>query len=162
MHKVKLKKVDVNKEKSLHIKVVRKKVLTSEVLFQKKNVVVESDNLEMAYTIFALQALSDKYKLSYDSLLVLLYLQELSLFAMKIRIFNRLFKLDNLFHLGYIKEDYSNNNKKLFRLTEKAIPVVKEFYDLLLNSSSFISSNRQTDLDLNNKVKSTLGNYFSD
>lgn len=162
MHKVKLKKVDVNKEKSLHIKVVRKKVLTSEVLFQKKNVVVESDNLEMAYTIFALQALSEKYKLSYDSLLVLLYLQELSLFAMKIRIFNRLFKLDNLFHLGYIKEDYSNNNKKLFRLTEKAIPVVKEFYDLLLNSSSFISSNRQTDLDLNNKVKSTLGNYFSD
>lgn len=160
MQKVKLKNVDVNKEKSLHIKVVRKKALTSEVLFQKKNVVVESDNLEMAYTIFSLQALSDKYKLSYDSLLVLLYLQELSLFSMKIRIFNRSIKLNNLFHLGYIKEDYSNNNKKLFKLTEKAIPVVKEFYYLLSNSSSFISSNRKTDLDLNNKVKSTLGDYF--
>lgn len=161
MAKMQIRKIDTNREKSLNIRSVKKDSLTSEVLFDKKTLVVESDKLNTAYTIFSLQRLTNKYGLDYDWLLVIIYLKELNIFEFTIMVLDRKIKLDYLFRAEYIVEDYSNNNKKLFKLTDKSIRIVKEFYNLLSNTSLFISENRKTELDVESKVKSVLGNYFN-
>jgi len=157
---MRIREINTNSEKEINIKKIQKNALTNEVLFDKKKIVVESDNLKTSYTIFCLQSLNAKYNLSYDNLLILIYLQELSLFEIKITILNRRIKLDSFIFSEHIIEDYSNNNKKLYKLTDKSIRIVKEFYELLSNNSYFLSKNRQTELDLDNKVKSVLGNFF--
>ena len=161
MVKRKIKKVDVRIEKSIKIKDVKKYGLTKELLFSKKKIVVESDNLKTAYTLFCLQSLSSKYHLDYDWLLILIYLQELSLFGFTIMVLDRRIRLSGFLELDYIKENYSHKNKKLYSLTDKSFNIVKEFYELLSDNSLFISKNRKAELDLDNKVKSVLGNYFS-
>jgi hypothetical protein len=158
---MKIRKIDTKREKSLNIRSVKKVSLTSEVLFDKKTLVVESDKLNTAYTIFSLQKLTVKYGLDYDWLLVLIYLKELNLFEFTVMVIDRKIKLDYLLIAEYIVEDYSNNNTKLFKLTDKSISIVKEFYNSLSNTSLFISKNRKTELDVESKVKSVLGNYFN-
>lgn len=160
MVKRKIKKVDVRIEKSIKIKDVKKVGLTKELLFSKKKIVVESDNLKTAYTLFCLQSLSSKYHLDYDWLLILIYLQELSLFGFTIMVLDRRIRLGGFLELDYIKENYSHKNKKLYSLTDKSFKIVGEFYKLLSDNSLFISKNRKAELDLDNKVKSVLGNYF--
>ena len=156
----KIKQVDTEVEESIEIRNVEKKSLTNEILFDKKKLIIESDNLKTAYTLFCLQSLSSKYHLNYDWLLILIYLQELSLFKFTIFVLDRRIRLDGFLKLDYIKENYSHKNKKLYSLTDKSFKIVGEFYELLSDNSLFISKNRKAELDLDNKVKSVLGNYF--
>ena len=161
MAKQRIKKIDIDNEESIEIKKVVKNSLTNEVIFDKKKLIVESDNLNTAYTIFSLQNLTDKYSLDYDRLLIILYLKELNLFSLRIKVLDRSILLRSFIPSGFIVEDYSNNNKKLFKLTDKSIRIVKEFYDSLSNNSSFLSKNREAELDVDSKVKSVLGDYFN-
>ncbi len=158
--KGRISKIDTETEKSIEIENVDKHCLTNEVLFNKKKIVVESDNLKTAYTLFCLQSLSSKYHLDYDWLLILIYLQELSLFGFTIFVLDRRIRLTGFLELDYIKENYSHRDKKLYSLTDKSFKIVGEFYELLSDNSLFISKNRKAELDIDNKVKSVLGNYF--
>ncbi len=158
----KIKTIDVSTEIPIDIKFLKKKSLSNTVLFEQKEIIVESSKISSLYTIFSLEYISEKFLLTYEEILIMLYLYELGLFKLKITIINESFNVSNFIGLGYIVEDYSYKKTKLYKLSEKGINIVAEYLYHSKNNDTYISCNRQIGVDLDSKVKSTLSNYLKD
>lgn len=158
MAKRKIRKIDTKTEQPIKIKAVEKKVLPG--ILSKR--IVNNANSPYSYLLFCLEILMEKYVLDYDEVLIFLYLHELGLFELKIKILERKINLGIYLRLGYICENYSHRKQKLYKLTDKGIGVITEFYKIMNNRDSFISANRKTEIALKSKVKAVLGDYFQE
>jgi len=129
-------------------------------IFNKTEILVESQNLTSSYLIFGLNLVSKKHKISIEEILVCLYLHELGLFSLSVVVLHRWYKLAQYINKGLITEDYIVGRKTLYKLTKKGNDVVVDFNNTLGDNTGDISKNRETDMGLDNEVKSALADYF--
>jgi len=132
----------------------------TDIAFNQKVIVVENVNSSYGYILLCLEILMEEHLLDYEEVLLFLYLQELGLFELKIKVRERNMDLSMYLRMGYIQENYSHKKNRLFNLSDKSLCVVNDFIKIINNRDSFISENRKTEITLDNKVKSVLGNYF--
>lgn len=155
------KKIDVNSETPVEIKTTKKVGLISEITSIQKDIVVQSKKTNTSFMIFAFQKIQEKYGIDYDTILMLTYLSELSLFSIRLKIQSRGVYLLNYIDLGLIQKDYSVKNRSVYRLTPKSEKIVSEFVELVDNPDDVLEKNREVDLDVDTKVSSVLSKYFS-
>lgn len=153
--------VDISSETPLEIKNIKKTGLISDLLSDREIIVLDRKRFNSAYMIFAFEKIKKKHGIDYKTIIILNYLNELGVFSYRIKIDSKEIRLVDYVELGLISRDFKIKQKKLYRLTEKSIRIVSDFNDILSNESSFISQNRQADIDnLDDKVSSALSNYF--
>jgi len=138
-----------------------KKALTRKQVFNKEEIVMKSTDVKTSYLIFQLQEIKEKYKISYEKILVLLYLQELGLFSDPIKVFGEKIKLAEFIHAGYMAESFNNKSTVLYKLTDRGVGIVLEFNSLVDNNEGNIMKNRSTDLSLEAKTKGVLADFYS-
>lgn len=153
-----IKKIDSVNEIPVTIVPVKNK--ETDIAFNQKVIVVENANSSYGYILLCLEILMEEHLLEYEEVLLFLYLQELGLFELKIKLRERNMDLSMYLRMGYLQENYSHKKNRLFNLSEKGLCVVNDFVKIINNRDSFISENRKTEINLENKVKSVLGNYF--
>ena len=156
-----IKSFDASMEKPLEIKGLKKNGLSNNKMFKQKEVLFNGVSLEMSYTILALQKISEKHNINYDKILTLLYLQELGLFRLTVKVVSRTVLIKDFIRMGYVQEDYSKKRIVLHKLSDLGLGLVQEFYKTLENHDEFISCNRETEIKLDKKIRSTLSGYFS-
>ncbi len=153
--------IDTKKEKPLEITgVLHRCAIRASKIFKKAKISIGSQNIKSSYLIFHLEDISVKEAISYEKILMILYLHELGLFTLRINISGREFYLIEIMNLGYIVQDYSHKGNKLYKLTKEGIDIVNDFNDRLKDNSPLIAKNRETDADLDRQVKSALDDYF--
>lgn len=150
-----VKNFDPNTAVPVKVKRVKKKVKDQQ---KQEAVAIVSDN-PLSYLIFNLQEVSEKYNLSYEKIVMLIYLKELSVFALDIKIVNRKVKLTEYLSSGLITLDYSVK-KNLYKVSDLGSQIISDLQNSIKNSSSFYTQNRQTDIDVDNKIKSALSGLF--
>ena len=154
--------IDTKKEKPLEITgVLNRCAIRASKIFKKAKISIGSQNIKSSYLIFHLENISVKENISYEKILIILYLHELGLFTLGINISGRNFYLKDIMNLGYIVQDYTHKGNKLFKLTQIGIDVVNDFNKRLKDNSSLIAKNRETDVDLDSQVKSALDSYYN-
>lgn len=153
-----IKKIDVVNEIPVTIVPVKNK--ETDIAFNQKVIVVENVNSSYGYILLCLEILMEEHLLDYEEVLLFLYLQELGLFELKIKLRERNMDLSMYLRMGYLQENYSHKKSRLFNLSDKGLCVVNDFIKIINNRDSFISENRKTEIKLDNKVKSVLGDYF--
>ena len=156
----KIKLIDISKEKPVKIGNIKKESLSETELFKQKEIIVNTDKLSPLYTIFYLEELSEKYLLTYEEILTMLYLYELGLFKLTVKVIHANIYVSNYLKLGYIVKDFKHKRIQLYKLSDKGFNVVNDFFKLSENRNSYLSYNRQTGVDTEGKLKSTLSNYF--
>lgn len=137
----------------------KKITLKKSDLFVEKDVESESGS-KLCYLIFCYEDIRMRYNLSVDDVNILLYLKELWLFNLQLEVHGRFIRLGRYLENEYIAEDYTYKNKKLYKLTDKARNIIKEFDDGILNSNIHFSRNRQVDMDLKSTLKSVLSDIY--
>lgn len=133
--------------------------LTKHSLFDKKEPVIFANENHLSYLIFYIEYISEKHSISYEKLLMLLYLKELQLFPMDFKIHNRSVRLPEYLASGLIVAD-SLNNKKVYKLSNKSLDIIKQFGVSFNDNNSLLLKNRVTDVDLDSKVASVLTGMF--
>lgn len=154
-----ISKIDIDNEIPIEITNINNN--DGKLVFKQKSVIVENENSSFGYIFFCLEILMEKYLLDYEEVLLLLYLNELVLFDRKIKVIERIVDLGIYLRMGYIKENYSYKKKKLYNLSDKGLDVVNDFLKTINNRDSLILENRKTEIALESKVKSVLGDYFN-
>ncbi|WP_439132515.1 hypothetical protein [Polaribacter sp.] len=127
----------------------------------KKDFMISSSNLELCFLIFSVNEMLDKYKLTHEEVLIILYLYELGLFTIYVDI-NRgtEYSLNPFLKKGLIEQDYSNNDKKLFKLSDIGVDLVKNIFYNLENSEVFKNRNREISLELESKAVNLINKYI--
>jgi len=156
------KKINKQSDEEVIIDDVSKNGLTKEKLFEKKDIVIIGKSRKSSYLIFGIYDTAEKYDIKPDWVIMLLYLHELELFNLEIRVLGKLHRIGEYKNHGLIKPNYSNNGKRLYCLSQKGLKVIEYLYSCLDDNSKYILKNRQTDVDLDSKVKGVLSNYFND
>lgn len=156
-----IKNFNPNEEKEEIINGTNKSLNTKDVLFRKANMVVESSQINFSYLIFSLQKVCQKYGIDYDECIMLMYLQELGLFSIQLKVLKRTVRLGDYLLKELIVEDYSHKNKKLYRLSDVGKDIVKEIYSNVSDNTRYVGENRSTDLGVDTKVTAMLSKYFS-
>lgn len=158
---MKMKIIDIKSENEVKVSVVRKKNLIKDIIDKETVIVVESKKSKYSYMIFAFQKIQEKYGINYDTIIVVMYLNELDLFSNKITIENRVITLTDYVRLGLVVKEHKVSGKNLYKLTERSKEILSEFNDLVKNSSQFISENRTTEIGVDSKVSDVLSKYFN-
>ena len=101
--------------------------ITSFIPFKRTTIRVNPTNLNTSWIMFALDDTIKKYGLSQKVLLTLLYLYEMGSFKIIHNIRGKKYHVSHLVRMGYIVLDYILNNNKYYKLTNKAVVVVRHF-----------------------------------
>lgn len=155
------KKIDINSKVPVDINCVKKTGLIVDLVSSEKNIVIESKKLKTSYMIFAFQKVYEDFGIDYETIVVLSYLNELTLFSIRLSVQSRNLYLMDYIKLGLIKKDNTIKHKSLYRLTEKSLNIVNKFNYIIENPDSFIEKNREADLDVDSKVSNALEKYFN-
>lgn len=131
-----------------------------DVVFKKEGVLVGLSENRFVYLVFAFQKVCEEYGIDYNECLLLIYLEELGLFPLKIRVCSKTFFIRDYVLKGLVFEDYSHKGKKLYRLSKRALEILKRLDDLLSDDSRFVGMNRNTETHPKIKMKDALSNYF--
>jgi len=123
-------------------------------------VVSEVSKKSIPYIIFSFQHISNKYNIDYKKIAFLLYLHELKYFKNSLIVSEKKMILGELISLGFVHIEYSVKNN-IYSLTETGRNIVVDFYEYENDRSTFYLENRQTDIDVESKVKSVLKNLFN-
>lgn len=154
-----VKNIEIKERSKVVVKELSKKGLTKDSLFDKKEPVIFANENSLSYIIFHIEYVSEKYSLSYEKLLMLLYLKELQMFSMDFKIHSRNIRLHEYLASGLIIKDYINE-KKIYRLSSKGLNIIKDFNVSFKNNNALLLKNRVTDIDLNSRVASVLSSMF--
>lgn len=124
------------------------------------DVKIESSNINICYLIFHFQKIKKDLKLTFEQILILIYLYELGLFSRYVDIDNK-FKKDILEFkdLGFVKEQFVGD-KRYYSLSDNGLYLIRDLFNDINNSSKHKGKNRKAELDLENKVDIVLNNYF--
>lgn len=163
MAKRNIKNFDPHKETPVDIpsiKVDNKDKYVDKPVMVKKEIVVEGSKSNLPYTLFHLQKLKQEFGISYEDFLVLIYLQELSIFSLRIQVLDRRIDYGSFLKEGFIEQDYTQSNKNLYRVSDVGNFIIKSFVAMQKDSDAFISENRKTSLDVDSTVSSALSGYF--
>ena len=95
--------------------------------FRLSNTVIESTNSQLYTILNNVMAVTSRYELSVEEVLCLIYLYELGVFSLVIKFQGREFRLGSLMDKGFVKEDYSYNNRKLYSLSDKGFDAINLF-----------------------------------
>ena len=158
--KKKIKRLDVGEEE-VNVVVENKKALTRDILFKEEEKVVEANKYEISFLIFHLIDFEKRHRISQDKLIILLYLRELSLFSIQIKVLNRTIRLGEFLSMKLIEEDYSKRGVKLYKLSLSGILLVDEFNTITRDNSKYLLDNRHTDIDAESSIKASISSYFS-
>lgn len=131
------------------------------VMFSRGNIIVESTNLDMCYIAHAFQDTCHKYGIDFEECAVLLYIYELGLVNLKLKMTGKEFWLTNYVQKGFLDEDWSHNTKKLYRLSNYGMEIINYISKCMFNKDKYIGKNRITDIDVETRMKSTLTDYFN-
>ena len=160
MRNTNIKKFNTSQEKPIEIKGLVKNGITKEMVFSQSKIVVSDENLKMSYIVFVLQKMSLEYNLSYENILLLVYLKELGLFRLQLDLLDKKPQIGHFENKGFIEQDYSIRGKTLYKLTSEGLCFVQEFYSLMSSPDPFLSFNREVDTGLDKNMKSFLDGYF--
>lgn len=156
--------VNLDNEKPELIKNVGKSAVkpnsSKEISQRKEGVVVESSGLNNRYLLFVLQDVCDFYGIDFEECLVLLYLEELSIFNLHIRLLSRRINLGDYVLKSLIIEDYSHRGKRLYRLSKYGKEIIERIDKGLSDVSKYVGENRSVDSGADINVKSALSSYF--
>ncbi|MFK5981438.1 MAG: hypothetical protein QM499_00875 [Flavobacteriaceae bacterium] len=157
-----IKKIDVSKEEPISF--VRKKIRSSDFVEPPKKEISDFniDKFNIASLLFNLQDACNKYGIRYENVIVLIYLNELSVFRFDIKVLDRSIKLVEYLALGFIVTDFTAKKKNYYRITKYGKEIADYFYSTLNNSANYIKENRVLELDAKAKMKSVLADYYSD
>jgi len=67
--------------------------------------------------------------------------------------------LNDYLKKGLIEEDFTNENKRLFRLSDAGIKLVRDVFYELEKSEVFKGRNREVDLDVESKAINFINSY---
>ena len=110
--------------------------------------------------IYPLQDTANRYGLEFDTIVQLIYINNLVIFQDNVKVHDRRIRAFILKNEGYIREDFSSSKHTYYRLTEGGLEIVKYFYESLKNTQGFISENRVMEKDTMASLKTALANYF--
>lgn len=147
----KIKESDVPLEKTN----AKKKVLKSIDLFSETEFIVKSGN-SLWQLIFCFEKM--KSKVDIETLLMLMYLQNLYLFPLRIVVNDKKHNIKSYIQREFIKIDYSNNDG-FYKLTEYSKSLIDDFNKFFLEKDVFLNKNRVTDIDLDSKLNSILSRF---
>lgn len=158
----KMKKIDISNEEPVNF--IRKKIRSTDFdkPITKEVVAFNEDKFDIASILFNLQDTCNKYGITYDNVLVLIYLNELCVFRYTIYILDRRIDLKEYRSLGFIAEDFEVKRHNYYRITNRGKEIAEYFFSTLNNSSGVIGENRVLELDARAKMKSVLENHYRD
>jgi hypothetical protein len=144
------------------IKVARKTKATDFDIEVKEEIsVFNKDMFQMGTLIFNIQDTCNKYGIEYDTLIVLCYLNELTVFKHPVKVIDRTLYLPENKALGFIVNDFKVKSKDYYRITDYGKEVVSYFYSTLKSNNNAINKNRVLDFDAEGEMNSALSGYFS-
>jgi len=129
-------------------------------LIKAKKLSTSFSENDFSFTIFVLEELSGKYLLSYEDILVILYLYEIVVFGRKIDFNGGWYLLGNLIDKGFADKDYSIKEKDLYRLSERGIGLVNDYSKGFGNKDKWINENRKIPISDQSIVSSVISDYF--
>ena len=132
----------------------------TDITFKKTNVIVESSASNFSYMLFGLKSTCDKYAIDYEKCLILMYLEELGIFAIDLKIFSDSKKLTDYSAQGLIISDNMANGKNLYKLSKSGLEIVENIKNVMADESKFINLNRAVDVEADKKIKGALFEYF--
>tara|TARA_R110000772_G_scaffold35637_7_gene85838 strand:- start:347 stop:832 length:486 start_codon:yes stop_codon:yes gene_type:complete len=159
VHKKKINEFDPSGEEVIIISGSKKEALTKEILFEEKPIVVTANVSEGSYFIFGLLEIENRFGINSEKMILLLYLKELGIFSLQLKILHRTFRIGDFNNL--IEQDFSRRGKTLYRLSMDGIKVIDEFNKIMSDNSKYLLANRHTDLDVDSAVSAKLAGYFS-
>lgn len=112
------------------------------------------------YLFLHLTKFCEEEKLTFKQVLLLLYLNELQIFNHKINLIDGEYQVTKISEYGFIETDFTYKKTNYWCLSDKGKNVVKRFYDQIGTNNSLLVMNRQTEMDVESKVKSTLSTLF--
>ena len=112
--------------------------------FRLSNTVIESTNSQLYTILNNVMAVTSRYELSVEEVLCLIYLYELGVFSLVIKFQGREFRLGSLMDKGFVKEDYSYNNRKLYSLSDKGFDAINLFNKSFSMDRIDLSNNKKT------------------
>jgi hypothetical protein len=157
---ISVKKIDTLNEEVVEVALDKVKSGDFNVVLKKEEIVFNKDNFEIGTLIFNFQDTCNKYGITYDSLLILLYLNELSVFNYDLKIIDRDIKLREYQSLGFIVKDFTSK-RGYFKITAYGKEIVAYFASTMGDISGIIKENQVLDLDATAKMKSVLADYYS-
>lgn len=160
MAKRNIKNFDPDTETPVDIPSINVDKSANKAVFLNKDIIVEGSKSGLPYTLFHLQKLKQDFGISYEDFFILIYLQELSIFSLRIQVLDRRFDYGSFLKEGYIDRDYTDPKKNLYKVSEVGLFIIKRFIYMQKNSDAFMSENRQTSLDVDTTVSSALSGYF--
>ena len=117
--------------------------------------VVRSNGMNTSFTIFHLQETANRFGLEYDTILLVLYLQEVVYFSWRLEIIDRGVNLRLLVDLGLV-EKYEG---KLYKLTKFGNQVANFFNQT--SDNKYLGVNREVEVDNSDfNVKDALSGFF--
>jgi len=140
------------------LKITTDKKRTIKNIFIDNSIIIKSIG-GLSYLPFVYQEIYTKFGMSTDDVNLIIYLNELSLFSLKLMVIDKEVSLKDFYQREYVVSDFIKNNIQLYRLSDKSKIILKEFNYLLKSNDKFIKYNRQTDIDLETKMKSVLRSY---
>lgn len=117
--------------------------------------VVKSNGMNTSFTIFHLQETANRFGLEYDTILVVIYLQELVYFSWKIKIADRTLILRPHIDLGLVEK---HDSGRLYKLTKFGNQVANFFNQT--SNNKYLEDNRETEVDSDSSVKDVLSGFF--
>lgn len=158
MSKVRKRNLETSEVIKVDLDIERKPI--SKDIISESIKTVDTDVTGISFILFHLEFISSKYDISYEYVIILLYLYDLKIFTMTIEVHERQIALYQYVVNDLITDDYSVNNNKLYKLTDKGNGIVEEFRKVMKNDKSVMLKNRNTDIDLDSKAKSVLSSFF--
>ena len=160
--KLKVNDFDTKNEKPVNITGELNKGIKKAKKFFKKPIVLSSKGTKTPYLIFHIRDVGLKYRLTDEEVLLFLYLNELALFETRIKVMGKSYDVKKYMEVGFIKEDFSVKQKRLFTLTDSGKDIINDFNWSLNNNERFLSENRMAQTDVENRLKVALDRLYGD
>lgn len=153
-----LKSVEVKKENIVKITSEKKDKTYSKDFFKPEK--IDHNIYKTGYLAFQLQLTANKFGVTYDMILILLYLNELEIFSYKFKIIDRDLTVLDMVQFGFVYEDLIGGKRKLYKLTSKGKELVSHFNKNINNVDAFLLKNRSGFNESASVIKGVLDNYF--
>jgi hypothetical protein len=128
--------------------------------------IIDTDLFKIRFIIFHVQSICNEYGLSYEELLLIVYLKELVVFESMVTVIDNSFKIAILAKYGfcepYSETGFKRYSKGRYKLSRKGLEVADKFIISINNVDEYLLENRMGDEELNleRSLKGFLSGYF--
>lgn len=131
-------------------------------IFEEESLIKQTaDQNFVPYLFLHLQKFCEEENVTIKEVFLLLYLNELGIFNHRINLIEGEFQVGYISEKGFIETDFTYKRTNYWCLSDKGKKVVERFYKQLKSNDSLLTLNRQTEVDVESKLKATLSALFS-